>query len=87
MAYHIEIKKSAVKELAALPKRDQHRLITAIESLADNPRPDGVGKLTGADNLYRLRVGDYRVVYQIWDRKLVVLIIRVGQRKDIYRKF
>jgi mRNA interferase RelE/StbE len=85
MAYRIEIKHSARKEMQTLPRRDQHRIIAAIEALAEKPRPAGVRKIIGADDLYRLRVGDYRVVYQVCDCKLIVLIIRIAYRKDIYR--
>ena len=85
MAYRIEIKRSARKEMQTLPRRDQRRIAATIEALAEKPRPTGVRKIIGADDLYRLRVGDYRVVYQICDRKLIVIIIRVAHRKDIYR--
>jgi len=85
MAYRIEIKRSARKEMQTLPRREQRRIAAAIEALAEQPRPSGVRKIIGADDLYRLRVGDYRVVYQICDRKLIVIIIRVAHRKDIYR--
>jgi len=63
----------------------QKRIVRSIESLADDPRPGGVKKLAGADDLWRLRVGDYRVIYEIRDRALVVLIIAVGHRGDVYR--
>ena len=86
MAYHVEIKNSAAKEIAALPKRVQRRVFSIIEGLADKPRPQSVRKLTGSGDYYRLRVGDYRIVYHIEDDVLTVLIIRVGHRKDIYRK-
>jgi len=85
MAYRIEIKRSARKEMQTLLRREQRRIATAIEALAEEPRPAGVRKIIGADDLYRLRVGDYRVVYQICDRKLIVLIIRIAHRKDVYR--
>ena len=86
MAYRVEVKKSAVKEIAALPKRDQRRVVRAIDALADDPRPEGVRKLTGAEDAYRIRVGDYRIIYQIADEVLTVLVVRVGHRKDIYRR-
>ena len=85
MVYQIEIKRSARKEMQTLPRRDQHRIAATIEALAEKPRPAGVRKIIGADDLYRLRVGDYRVVYQVCDCRLIVLIIRVAHRKDIYR--
>jgi len=83
--YKVEFRPSARRELKKLPRRDQVRLLRAIDGLAYDPRPPGVKKLTGADDLYRVRVGDYRVVYQIHDDRLVVLVVRVGHRKDIYR--
>ena len=86
MAYLIQIKKSAQKEIADLPKRDQRRVISAIEKLAGKPRPPGVRKLKSTDDIYRLRVGNYRIVYQIADKKLIVLVIKVGDRKDVYRQ-
>ena len=86
MAYRIEVSKSAGKEIAALPKRGQRRVVSAIEALADNPRPRGIRKITGTEDAYRLRVGDYRIVYQIADNVLTVFVVRVGHRKDVYRR-
>lgn len=86
MAYRIEIKKSAQKEIAGLAKRDQRRVISAIEKLASKPRPPGAQKLRCADDIYRLRVGRYRIIYQIGDRKLTVFVSKVGHRKDVYRQ-
>ncbi len=56
-----------------------------MDGLAVNPRPKGVKKLSGLDDLYRIRVGDYRIVYQIHDDRLIVLVVRIGHRKDVYR--
>ena len=86
MAYRIEVNKSADKEIAALPKREQRRVVSAIEALAGDPRPEGIRKLTGTEDAYRLRVGDYRIVYQIADNVLTVFVVRVGHRKDVYRR-
>ena len=86
MAYRIEVNKSAEKEIAALPKREQRRVVSAIEALADDPRSMGATKLTDTKNDYRLRVGDYRIVYQIADNVLTVFVVRVGHRKDVYRR-
>lgn len=85
MAYRVEIKQSAQKEIAALPRRDQRRVVAAIEGLAEEPRPSGVRKLSGEDDRYRIRVGEYRVVYEIADKQLIVWVIRVRHRKDVYR--
>ena len=86
MGYQVEIKRSAAKEIAALPKRDRRRVVSAIEALADDTRPEGARKLTNIENAYRIRVGDYRVVYQIVDNILTVFIVCAGHRKDMYRR-
>ena len=86
MTYRIEVKESAMREIAAMPKRDRRRAVRAIAALADEPRPQGVRKLTGIKDAYRLRVGDYRIIYQIADDVLTVFVVRVGNRKDIYRR-
>ncbi len=85
MPYRLEIKKSAHKQIIALPKHDQRRVMAAIADLADTPRPEGVRKIAGADNAYRIRVGDYRIVYEIVDKVLIVYVVRVAHRKDVYR--
>jgi mRNA interferase RelE/StbE len=85
MSYRIEVKLSAIRALAAISNPHRLRLARAIDSLAKHPRPAGCTKLTGADNAYRIRVGDYRIVYQIEDRVLIVFIIRIAHRKDVYR--
>ena len=82
MPYEILIRPSAQKELRSLPGDDRRRVIARIEALARNPRPHGVKKLKGEKDLYRLRVGDYRVIYQIQDRFLLILVLRVRQRSD-----
>ena len=86
MRYCIEIKKSAQKEIARLPRRERRRVLGAIAALAYEPRPQEVRKIVGAEEAYRIRVGDYRVVYQIAKRVLIVFVIRVGHRKDVYRR-
>ena len=60
------------------------RIIERVEELASNPRPAGIKKLVSEDNLYRVRVGEYRAVYQIRDRELIVLIVKVGHRREVY---
>ena len=86
MAYRIDFKDSARRELAALPFATRKRIDARILSLAENPRPVGVKKLTADEDLYRLRVGDYRVIYQIQDEVLLVLGVKVGHRREVYRK-
>jgi len=85
MAYRIEVKPQAEKALAKIANPHRRRLARAIDRLARNPRPAGCVKLAGADDAYRIRVGDYRIVYEIRDRVLVVCIIRVAHRKDVHR--
>lgn len=84
--YRITYKASAAKELRKLDRPTQRRLLAAIEDLTVTPRPDGVKKLKASTNLYRIRVGHYRVVYEILDGKLVVLVLRIAHRRDVYRK-
>lgn len=83
--YRVLIKPSAAKELQNLPrKKDRQRIVRRIGSLADDPRPAGCRKLSGRE-LYRLRQGNYRIVYEIRDMDLIVCVIRVGDRKHVYR--
>jgi mRNA interferase RelE/StbE len=85
LAYRIEFTPRADKQFRALDKSTQTRLARRIDSLANNPRPQGVKKLAGGDDLYRMRAGDYRIVYQIRDKSLLVLIVRLGHRSEVYR--
>ena len=85
MPYRIELSKPAVRQFEKLSKAVQTRLKPRIDGLAHDPRPQGVKKLVGEDELYRLRVGDYRIIYQIQDKVLLVLVMRVGNRKEVYR--
>ncbi len=85
MAYSIEIPKSARKELEALPRPTGGRVVAAIRGLAVDPRPDGCAKLAGLRDTYRIRVGDYRVVYEVHDSVLRVLLLKVAHRREVYR--
>ena len=83
--YRILIKPSALKEIEAIsPKKDRQRLVGRISKLADNPRPPGCEKLSGQDK-YRIRQGRYRIVYAIEDQDLIIYVVKVGNRKDVYR--
>lgn len=84
MKYSIEIKRSALKEIGSLPQAVRVRVDNAITALANNPFPSGVKKLRGTNDLYRLRVGNYRIVYQIDGKRIVVVILRVKDRKEAY---
>jgi mRNA interferase RelE/StbE len=86
-SYKLLIKRSAAKELAAIPgKKERQRLVHRIQALADDPRPPGAEKLSGTRDKYRVRQGDYRILYEIEDEILVVEIVKIGHRKDVYRK-
>ena len=78
------IKPSATKELGALPFKDRRRIVRRMRALAENPRPPGCEKLTGLP-LYRVRQGDTRVLYEVADAAETVTIIRIGNRRDVYR--
>jgi mRNA interferase RelE/StbE len=83
--YRILIKPSAVKEIEAIsPKKDRQRIVGRISKLADNPRPPGCEKLSGQEK-YRIRQGRYRIVYAIEDQDLIIYVVKVGHRKDVYR--
>ena len=85
MAYTISLTKAAAKDLAAVPKKPLQNIDHTIRSLADNPRPHGSIKLQGGDNLYRIRKGAFRIIYSIEDEALIVTVVRVGNRRDVYR--
>jgi mRNA interferase RelE/StbE len=84
VSYAIDIRRSAQKSLSKISSQDQDRIISSIESLSDHPRPDGCKKLSGRP-AWRIRIGNYRVIYEIEDDKLIVTIIHIGHRRDIYR--
>lgn len=83
--YEVRFRKSVSKDLAPIPKKDVQRIIVAIDVLADDPRPPQSRKLSGSEK-YRLRCGVYRVLYEIQDDVLVVCVVKVGHRKDVYRE-
>ncbi len=83
-SYRLLIKPSAAKELEALPKKDRQRIVTKIQGLSVEPRPPGCEKLSGHD-LYRVRQGNYRVLYTVQDANLLVVINSIGQRREVYR--
>lgn len=85
MAYRIDVSRAAVRALKKLEQRAADRIVVAIDALAEDPRPHGVKKLEGVKDLYRIRIGHYRVVYQIHDDKLLVVVVSLGHRRDIYR--
>lgn len=83
-SYNLFVKKSAERELRALPKQDLRRVTERLLRLSHNPRPPGCEKLSGHDQ-YRIRQGDYRIVYAIDDAARVVTLVKIGHRRDVYR--
>ena len=83
-SYRIVVKKSVSKDLKKIPKKDILRILEAIKSLAQDPRPPQSKKLSGQER-YRLRQGNYRILYSIEDEQLVVQVVKVGNRRDVYR--
>ena len=83
--YELRFKPSVAKDLRGIPKADVRRILNRIEALRDDPRAPGCEKLAGGDELYRVRQGTYRIVYAIRDVRVVVEVIRVGHRREVYR--
>jgi mRNA interferase RelE/StbE len=83
-SYELVFKKSVAKDLRAFPTRDVRRILERIRALADDPRPPGCEKLSGRDR-YRVRQGAYRIVYEVGEARLVVLIVKIGHRREVYR--
>jgi mRNA interferase RelE/StbE len=84
--YELRFKPSVAKDLRGIPKADVRRLLNRIGALRDAPRAPGWEKLAGGDELYRVRQGTYRIVYAIHDERIVVEVIRVGHRREVYRR-
>ena len=84
MRYSVDILRSAQKQLKKVNRQEQARIISAIESLADNPRPEGCRKLSGRP-AWRIRIGAYRVIYEVNDTELCILVVTIGHRRDVYR--
>lgn len=84
-SYRIQWKQSAKKELRKLPDQARRRILAAVDGLKEDPRPPGSKKLVGVEQAYRIRVGDYRVIYSVFTSALWLEIIRVADRKEAYR--
>jgi mRNA interferase RelE/StbE len=84
--YRLEISSSAEKSLKKIPHKDQLRLSQAILGLATDPHPSGSIKLSGEENCYRIRMGNYRIIYEIVGRKLLILVLKIAHRKEVYRR-
>jgi len=85
MAYTLELRSAAIRDLKRLPKDVLGQVTAAINALADQPRPQGVEKIEGSDSSYRIRCGDYRVLYQIFDDDSTVLVVRARHRREVYK--
>jgi mRNA interferase RelE/StbE len=85
VAYTVQFKPLALRNLEKLPRDIQKRLAAKIETLRDDPFPSGCKKMTAVADAWRVRVGDYRIVYQVHQKVLLVLVLAVGNRKDVYR--
>jgi mRNA interferase RelE/StbE len=84
-SFEIQWRGSTRKDLRKLPRKDVARVVAQVETLASEPFPHGTEKLSGAEHTYRIRVGDYRVIYEVWREVRVVLVQRVRHRSDVYR--
>lgn len=84
--FTVTVAPAAERQLTALDPPIRSRIVRALLALETEPRPSGCAKLQGAVDLYRIKVGEYRVIYQVQDRELVVLVVKLGHRKDIYRR-
>lgn len=85
MRYTVEFTASALREFRALGRQLQRRMAPKISQLADDPLPPGIKKLRGAPDHYRLRIGDYRIIYRLDAGRVVVVIVKIGHRRDVYR--
>jgi mRNA interferase RelE/StbE len=85
MAFVVEIDTKAAREIRALPRNVQERVMAKVVALAENPRPAGCVKLSGAADYWRIRSGDFRIIYQILDTRLVITVVKVGHRREVYR--
>ena len=83
--YRIEISRSAEKILNKLPKKIVPKIIAVLQALAYDPRPQGSRKLSGEADTYRIRVQNYRIIYEVYDDLILVKILKIGDRKDVYR--
>lgn len=83
--YRIEVSATAERQLRKLARADQLRIVKAIRALAHEPRPRGCRRLSGYDDVYRIRTGVFRILYSVEDARLLVILLKVGHRKDVYR--
>lgn len=86
MAHSVKLSPQADRQLNKLPAQVQQQLAPVVSGLAANPRPSGVVKMKGPGNLYRVRSGDYRITYTVRDAELLVLVVTIGNRREVYRR-
>ena len=85
-SYRVEVSATAERQLRRLPKRDLGRIVDAIQHLGDDPHPPGSRKLSGYDDTYRIRCGVYRILYVIERKRVTIVVLKIGHRKDVYRQ-
>jgi mRNA interferase RelE/StbE len=86
MSYLVIFNNHAARSFRKLPRNIQQRLRPVINDLQEDPRPTGVEKIKGEDDIYRIRVGDYRILYEVGDKELIICIIETGHRREVYRR-
>ena len=84
-SYRIEVSATAEKQIRKLPRDEQMRVLRAIRPLANEPNPPGSRRVRGYDDVFRIRVGTYRVLYRVEGRRLLIIILKIGHRREIYR--
>ena len=83
--FKLVFRRSAARDLRRIPKRDVARILSRIRALTTEPRPRGVEKLIGQQQRYRLRQGRYRIIYEIQDEEVLIVVVKIGHRRDVYR--
>ena len=86
MSYRVDFTTAAARQVKKLPRPARDRVLDAVDDLGENPRPHGAKKLVGEDTAWRIRVGDYRVIYDIFDEELTVTVIRAAHRREVYNR-
>ena len=84
-SYRLEWRKSTKKDLRGIPPVMVQRIVEAAEALTANPHPPGAVKLSGSERAYRIRVGDYRILYEVYEELILIEVVRIGHRRDVYR--
>ncbi len=84
-SYQVNWRRSTKKDLRSISPQDVARIVSVVTTLSDEPRPVGCKKMTGSECAYRLRIGNYRIIYEVYDDSIIIEIIKVGHRRDVYR--